>query len=210
MNNTQYSTRDRILEGAFAMFSENGYKGTNLRDLAAGLGLSKSALYKHFDSKEAIWNELVDNLERYYEERFGSVTAPPVIPESCEKLLGMTLGMVGVTIRDPKIIRTRKLLAAEQYRDERTARLATGHFLTGLEDMFTAVFAGMMEKGLLKKTDPAMLAFGYTTPISALIHLSDREPERMEECVQRVEVFARFFIEEHRVPEGEREQEVPA
>ena len=34
-----------------------------------------------------------------------------------------------------------------------------------------------MDKGLLRRDDPAMLAFAYTAPISALIHLCDRELE---------------------------------
>ena len=49
MENT---TKIRILDEALIMFAENGYKGTNLRDLAARLGLSKSALYKHYASKK--------------------------------------------------------------------------------------------------------------------------------------------------------------
>ena len=39
-------------------------------------------------------------------------------------------------------------------------------------------------KGLLRKDDLKMLAFLYTTPISALIYLCDREPEKTEEADQ--------------------------
>ena len=69
MENT---TKSRILDEALVMFAENGYKGTNLRDLAARLGLSKSALYKHYTSKEDIWNAVLDRMEAYYGEKFGS------------------------------------------------------------------------------------------------------------------------------------------
>ena len=47
-DNVENTTKSRILDEALAIFSENGYKGTNLRDLVARLGLSKSALYKHY------------------------------------------------------------------------------------------------------------------------------------------------------------------
>ncbi len=47
--------------------------------------------------------------------------------------------------------------------------------------MFTPVFEGMMDKGLICRDDPEMVAFAYTAPISALIHHCDREPEKMEE-----------------------------
>ena len=86
------------------------------------------------------------------------------------------------------------MLTLEQFRDERARDLATKHFVTGLTKMFTAIFAGMMEKGLLRKDDPAMVAFAYTMPISALIHLCDREPEKTEDAMAQVEAFSRHFI----------------
>ena len=60
--------------------------------------------------------------------------------------------------------------------------------------MFTHIFAGMMDKGLLLRDDPAMLAFAYTAPISALIHLCDREPEKTDAAIAQVEAFSRHFI----------------
>ena len=89
---------------------------------------------------------------------------------------------------------TRKMLAIEQFRDERAKALATKHFLTGLTDMFTHVFTSMMDKGLLRRDDPRMLAFAYTAPISALIHLCDREPEKTEDAIAQIEAFSRHFI----------------
>ena len=52
----------------------------------------------------------------------------------------------------------------------------------------------MMEKGLLRKDDPEMLAFAYTVPISALIHLCDREPEKTVEAIKQVQAFSLHFI----------------
>ena len=186
-------TRERILATALEMFSQNGYAGTNIRELTAALGLVKSSMYKHFDSKEEIWNTLLDQMIAYYGERFGSEENLPPVPDSLEELVAMTLRMVELTTRDPRIVMTRKVLAIEQFRDERARALATKHFLTGLTQMFTPVFAGMMDKGLLRRDDPEMLAFGYTAPISALIHLCDREPEKTEEALARVEAFSRHF-----------------
>jgi len=39
-----------------------------------------------------------------------------------------------------------------------------------------------------------MLAFAYTAPISALIHLCDREPEKTEDAIRKIEAFSRHFI----------------
>ncbi len=187
-------TKQRILEAALEMFSKNGYAGTNIRELTASLGLVKSSMYKHFKNKEDIWNTLLDELIIYYDERFGSPDRLPPIPDSLEELAAMTMRMADFTIHDEKVIKTRKLLMIEQFRDDRARKLASKHFLTGLKDMFTHVFADMMDKGLIRQDDPAMLAFAYTSPISSLIHLCDREPEKTEEAIRQIEGFSRHFI----------------
>ena len=187
-------TKERILAAALEMFSQKGYAGTNIRELSASLGLVKSGVYKHYESKEAIWNALLDQMIAYYGARFGSAEQLPPAPDSLEGLVDMTMQMVNFTVRDEKIVMTRKMLAIEQFRDERAKALATRHFLTGLTQMFSHVFTGMMDKGLLRQDDPEMLAFAYTAPISALIHLCDREPERTEEALAQVEAFSRHFI----------------
>ena len=187
-------TKERILEAALEMFSKNGYAGTNIRELSASLGLVKSGVYKHYESKEAIWIALLDEMIAYYGEHFGSPEHLPPEPDSLEGLVSMTMQMVNFTVHDEKVIMTRKVLTLEQFRDVRARELATKHFLTGLTEMFTHIFAGMMDKGLIRRDDPSMLAFAYTTPISALIHLCDREPEKTEEAIRQAEAFSRHFI----------------
>ncbi len=197
-------TKERILAAALDMFSQNGYAGTNIRELTASLGLVKSSMYKHFESKEEIWNSLLDSMIAYYDKGFGSPEHLPPAPDSLEGLVAMTMQMVDFTIHDENVVKTRKLLTIEQFRDERARDLATKHFLTGLKDMFTPVFKGMMDKGLLRQEDPAMLAFAYTAPISALIHLCDREPDKTEEAIAQIEAFSRHFIKAYGKTEDEK------
>ena len=192
-------TKERILAAALEMFSKNGYAGTNIRELSASLGLVKSGVYKHYESKEAIWNALLDQMIAYYGEHFGSSEHLPPVPDSLEALTRLTMQMVNITVHDEKIIMTRKVLTLEQFRDDRARELATKHFLTGLTEIFTHIFVGMMDKGLILRDDPAMLAFAYTAPISALIHLCDREPEKAEEAIRQVEAFSRHFIKTYGV-----------
>ena len=187
-------TKERILAKALELFSRNGYERTNIQEIMVSLGLVKSAMYRHFHSKEEIWNTLLDRLIVYYEERFGSPDHLPPVPESQEELLAMTMRLVNFTVHDETVVMTRKLLTIEQFRDERARSLATRHFLTGLTEMFTHVFSGMMDQGLLHRDDPALVALAYTAPISALIHLCDREPEKTDDALVRIETFARHFI----------------
>ena len=196
-------TKERILAAALELFSKNGYAGTNIRELTASLGLVKSAMYKHFESKEDIWNTLLDEMIAYYDTHFGSPEHLPPVPDTLEELAEMTRQMVNFTVHDEKVVMTRKLLTIEQFRDERARDLATKHFLTGLRDMFTPIFQGMMDKGLIRREDPAMVAFAYTAPISALIHMCDREPEKTEEMMAQVEAFIQHFIRTYEVTENE-------
>lgn len=187
-------TKDRILDEALVRFVENGYKGTNLRDFAAGMGLSKSALYSHYESKEAIWNALLDRMEAYYNERFGSAENMLVIPNTLHEFCSLVTRMVDFTIHDEKIILTRKLLLTEQFHDERVKKLATKHFMNGTKTMFQSIFEKMIENGTLKKEDPEMLAFVFTSPITSLIHYCDREPEKEPEILREIESFTKHFI----------------
>ena len=197
-------TKERILASALDMFSQKGFSGTNIRELAGSLGMGKSSMYRHFESKEEIWNTLLDELIAYYEARFGSPEHLPPVPDSPKELVDLTMHMVDFTVHDETVIKTRKMLTIEQFRDDRARALATKYFLTGLTEMFTQLFAGMMDKGLLRKDDPAMLAFAYTAPISALIHLCDREPEKTNEAMAQIEAFSRHFVKVYGVTDDQK------
>jgi hypothetical protein len=82
----------------------------------------------------------------------------------------------------------------EQFRDERVAKLTTKYCATGTEKIFTIIFRQMMEAGLLKGDNPQMLAVLYTAPVSSLVHLCTREPDRQSEVMERCEAFVRYFI----------------
>jgi len=90
-------------------------------------------------------------------------------------------------------------LLTEQFHDERVCKLATKHFLIGTENIFTVIFEKMMEDGLLKKEDPKMLAFIYTAPVTTLIQLCTREPDKQKEVMRRIEEFIKYFIETYGV-----------
>ena len=54
--------RRAILDTAAAMFAEKGFVGTNLRDIADALGMSRPGLYYHFPSKEKLLEAIVEEL----------------------------------------------------------------------------------------------------------------------------------------------------
>jgi AcrR family transcriptional regulator len=54
-------TRARIQQVAVELFTEHGYEGTSLREIAERLDVTKAALYYHFRSKEDIVASLVED-----------------------------------------------------------------------------------------------------------------------------------------------------
>jgi AcrR family transcriptional regulator len=56
------ATRARILETAATQASQSGYNATSLADVAAATGLSKSAVFKHFQSKDALLLALIEDI----------------------------------------------------------------------------------------------------------------------------------------------------
>lgn len=51
--------RGEILDAALAVFSEKGYEGGTMREIASRLGLTEPALYRHYAGKEALFEDLI-------------------------------------------------------------------------------------------------------------------------------------------------------
>ena len=54
-------TKERILENAVQIFSEKGFFGTSMRDIATASGCSLPTLYYHYTSKNDLFEEIVVN-----------------------------------------------------------------------------------------------------------------------------------------------------
>jgi len=76
------STKEKILEEALTLFSEQGYDGTSVEQIAIAVGIKAPSLYKHFKGKEDILNALIDISEARYEESFGSEKNTGKLPKS--------------------------------------------------------------------------------------------------------------------------------
>ena len=62
------ATKDRIIESALRTASVEGLEGISLGRLASDVGMSKSGLFAHFQSKEELQLEVLDAAARKFEE----------------------------------------------------------------------------------------------------------------------------------------------
>jgi AcrR family transcriptional regulator len=80
-------TRQRILDVALDLFTEQGFDGTSLRQIAEQLGVTKAALYYHFESKDDILMALHMRLHEFGKVALLRMGEKPVTLELWGELL---------------------------------------------------------------------------------------------------------------------------
>lgn len=90
----QESTRERILDIALDLFTEQGYDKTSLRQIAERLGFSKAAIYYHFASKEDILMALHMRLHDFGRDALQAAGAGGVSPVQWLELLDQLIDQV--------------------------------------------------------------------------------------------------------------------
>ena len=190
--------KEKLLLAALQEFAENGYDGLSVADLMSRLGLVKSALYRHFKSKEDLFEGLMDYMEDYYESHFFIGNGDRPI-QTLEDFKETSLARVSFSIDDPKVICCRRILLREQFTHPRCRELVNKYFYRFGVDFFAFLFEGMMERGLLREGDPQFLASSFFLPISAFISYADRNPDEKEEVKERIASFIDSFLAQYGV-----------
>ena len=85
------STRERILDVALDLFTDQGFDGTSMREIAERLGISKPAIYYHFASKEEILMALHMRLHEFGRAALARLAGQPVTLEVWGSLLDEVL-----------------------------------------------------------------------------------------------------------------------
>ena len=76
--------RDELLAIAARLFAERGFKNTTVRDIADAAGILSGSLYHHFDSKEAMVDELLDSFQQSLWQQYDAIESSDSTPR--EKL----------------------------------------------------------------------------------------------------------------------------
>jgi AcrR family transcriptional regulator len=85
-------TRQRILDVALDLFTEQGYDGTSLRQIAEQLSITKAAIYYYFESKEDILMALHMRLHDFGKDALVRIGEAPVTLALWEELLDDIVG----------------------------------------------------------------------------------------------------------------------
>jgi AcrR family transcriptional regulator len=135
-------TRDRIEQAAVRLFVEKGVTETTIKDIAGAVGLSEGALYRHFDSKDAlVWKAF----ERHYMAFAATLKAlADSEPTAREKVAAMIRGFCRAHDENPTLF---KFLLFVQH--GQLSQLEPGT-LTPVE-----VIRGVLDKAIAAREIPA-------------------------------------------------------
>jgi AcrR family transcriptional regulator len=93
-------TADRILQSATECFAENGFERTNLRDIASKVGIREPSIYRHFKSKEELYQQVLYQGLAPMAEALLELTGRDVDPREMVEVPGMMLALHG---RNPHV-----------------------------------------------------------------------------------------------------------
>jgi AcrR family transcriptional regulator len=79
--------RPQILDVAFGLFVERGYKATSMDEIARAVGVTKPVIYSCFSSKAELFGALLDREERRMLAQFGAAVAAGAYPGNVEATL---------------------------------------------------------------------------------------------------------------------------
>jgi AcrR family transcriptional regulator len=74
--------REELLAIAATLFAERGFKNTTVRDIADAAGILSGSLYHHFDSKEAMDDELLDTFQTELWKQYDEIEASDLSPRA--------------------------------------------------------------------------------------------------------------------------------
>lgn len=70
MGNKGEETKKMIREKACSLFAKKGFKNVTMKDICIETGLSRGGLYRHYDSTQQIFSEIIDRLMAAQDDEF--------------------------------------------------------------------------------------------------------------------------------------------
>lgn len=199
----QEDTKQKILVKALELFSIKGYDAVSVGEIAKAVGIKAPSLYNHFPSKQAIFEEIVEATAAQYEKDTDSIdihvqNVKADVSEFMEiteqELFKKVQWIFSYSIHNETISRFRRMMTIEQFRSPELAKLYSTRYVDRVVAYHAEIFRNLIAAGIIAGQDPDVLALMYMAPVVTLIGICDRQPEREQECLEKLQAHVRLFF----------------
>lgn len=194
-------TKEQIIETALELFSQNGFLGTSMSDIASQLKITKGALYKHYESKQQILEQIIERMAKLDLERAKKYEMPETeqkkfaeayIHIPTEKIRKYSIAQFRHWTEENFSAQFRKMLTLEQFRSKEMSDLYQNYLGTGPLEYMTKIFKKMTKS----KPKARQLALEFYGPIFILYSVYDGAEENAKKSVfVQLENHIKNFIE---------------
>jgi len=203
---TKRNTREIILEKALNLFSVKGYQSVTVKEIAHAVGIKNSSLYKHFASKQAIYDTLLERMNEKFEATVAYYRLPQGEMESVAREYGRN-DLVWLKkaceavflffLKDPQASKFRRMLTIEQYRNDDAAKTLSSWFFADAIQFQTDLFGEMIRQGTFREGPTQIIALQFYGPFYTLLCQYDNMPEKEAEALTllmaHIEQFASIY-----------------
>lgn len=195
MNSAGKTTREKLLFAAIDLFAEKGYDATTVEEIATSVGMKGSNVYNYFKGKKGLIEGIDTLFQESYKEKlkFKECNAEPI--HNAEDFKHFSMSKLRYTLTDETTRKLRRIATMEQFKSDYFRGKAAENQHLSIIRFYTGVLARLMDEGKVKKCDPRTLAFMYSAPVSQLINIYDREPQRKREILKIAEAQIDLFID---------------
>ncbi len=190
------NTKQKITKEALTLFAERGYNDVYVNDIAQAVGIKAPSLYKHFKSKQEIFNAILEGMKRNYRQqvkifrinRNNTQINTDIYAEASERsLVEMGKAMFFYFLHDEYTKLFRKMLTIEQFHDTELSEFYSRQYFDEPLKYQKDMFSLLIDKGIFKDESADIMALQFYSPIYTLITLCDRHPERESEALKMLE-----------------------
>jgi len=195
-------TKQRILDEALTLFSEKGYANVFVGDIADRVGIKAPSLYKHYKSKRAIFDAIVELMNSRFAEQAKSLNIngtdaaadASIYKELSEdQLLKLGRKLFLYYLHDDYNRKFRKMLTLEQFHDKELAKVYSKLYVDDPLSYQGMLFGFMTSAGILKTENVEIMTMHFYAPIYYMLTICDREPDRENEILKLLDEHIKQF-----------------
>lgn len=196
-------TKENILLTALRLFAADGYEAVSVSTIAGALGIAKSALYKHYKNKRAIFDSIVQRMREMDAERASAYEVPEGTLEEMaeayqqtqfEKIREFSKAQFRYWTEDAFASCFRKMLTLEQYRSPEMSQLFQQYLASGPMEYLKDLFSSMLGD----QAEAAQLAVRFYAPMFFLYSVYDGTENQKavsEMLFQHLDEFTREWMQ---------------